>query len=284
MRCRISNIAFVVASIAAVFLQVAIAGAQTAQHPNRNRVERLRPIVEWLEQERQDGSIVGDVAAALGLGTGEEVATIAKIYRDTAGLQYSIHRVGDRPDVMILIRSTSDISDSWKIVRTGSIERSVHVDEQDKIHVAKFHPRLFEETLNFFEARVREVRVAAPAANNQSTAALAPAAAPSAAPAAPWLQPADASIAPANNVAALIERGTKYNLNSDYDRAIADFNQAIRLDANSAAAFYGRAAVYYNMGDFDRAIQDYDQVLRIDPRYNMAIAFRALAYDRKNQR
>lgn len=283
MRCRISNIAFAVASIATVFLQVAAAGAQTAQQPNRNRAERLRPIVEWLEQERQDGAIVGDVAAALGIGTGEEVPTIAKIYRDTAELQYSIHRVRDRHNVIILIRSTSDISDSWKIVGTGAIERSVRVDEQDKIHVAKLHPRLFEETLSFFEARVREVRVATPAVNNQSTA-LAPAAAPPAAPAAPWFQPPDASTAPANNVAALIERGTKYNVNSDYDRAIADFNQAIRLDSNSAAAFYGRAAVYYNMGDFDPAIQDYDQVLRIDPRYNMAITFRAMAYEQKNHR
>ncbi len=284
MRYRISKIVYVVALLAAMLLQVATVNAQTTQQTDRNRAERLKPVIEWLEQERQGGSIVGDVAAALGIGAGEEVPTIAKIYRDTTGLQYSIHRVRNRPDVMILIRSTSDISDSWKIVRTGAIERSVHVDEQDKVHVFKFQPRLFEETLNFFEARVREVGVEAPATNNQPAAAVDPAAAPPAAPAAPWFQPPDASIGPVTNVAALIERGTKYNLNSDYDRAIADFNEAIRLDPNSAAAFYGRAAVYYNMGDYDRAIQDYDQVLRIDPRYNMAPMFRALTYEKKNQR
>ena len=102
--------------------------------------------------------------------------------------------------------------------------------------------------------------------------------------AAPWAQPSDASIGPANSVAELIQRGNQYNLNSDYAHAIADFNQAIRLDSNSAPAFYGRAAVYYNMGDYDRAIQDYDQVLRLDPRNGMAVTFRALTYEKKNQR
>lgn len=278
MRYRTSSLVVVAALIAAGLSLGVAASAQTPQI-DRSRAERLYPLIAWAKDGGQAGSILGDVAATLGIGKGEEVPTLAMIYRDTTGLQYSFHVVKDQPNIMILIRSTPDISDSWKIVGTGAIERSVHVDEHDKVFQYKFQPRLFDETLSFFEARVREARREVPA---KPAEAADPAEAP--ASAAPWAQPSDASIGPANSVAELIQRGNQYNLNSDYAHAIADFNQAIRLDSNSAPAFYGRAAVYYNMGDYDRAIQDYDQVLRLDPRNGMAVTFRALTYEKKNQR
>jgi hypothetical protein len=274
MYYRTSRIAFVVALLSAVFAAVLVqaAGAQTAPI-DRSRAEKLGSMAAWVRDAGQAGSILDDVAQALGIGTGDEVATLAMIYRDTNGLQYSLHLVKDRPDMMILIRSTPDIADSWKIVATGAIERSVHVDEQDKVSVRKFQPRLFDETLEFFRDRLREANRAAPAP---------PAEIPLAA-ATPGAPPADAPMGPANGVAALIQRGTQYNLASNYDRAIADFTEAIRQAPNSAQAYYGRAAVYYNIGDYDRAIQDYDQVLRIDPRNSSAVTFRALTYDMKNQ-
>jgi tetratricopeptide (TPR) repeat protein len=279
MRYRTSSLVFIAALIAAGLSLSVAASTQTPQI-DRSRAERLYPLIAWAKDGGQAGSILGDVAATLGIGKGEEVPTLAMIYRDTTGLQYSFHVVKDQPNIMILIRSTPDISDSWKIVGTGAIERSVHVDEHDKVFQYKFQPRLFDETLSFFEARVREARREVPA---KPDGAVDPAETPPIS-AAPWAQPSDASIGPANSVAELIQRGNQYNLNSDYAHAIADFNQAIRLDSNSAPAFYGRAAVYYNMGDYDRAIQDYDQVLRLDPRNGMAVTFRALTYEKKNQR
>lgn len=42
----------------------------------------------------------------------------------------------------------------------------------------------------------------------------------------------------------------------NYDRAIQDFDQAIRLDPNAAIIFYDRGIAYANKHEYDRAIQD----------------------------
>jgi Flp pilus assembly protein TadD len=44
-----------------------------------------------------------------------------------------------------------------------------------------------------------------------------------------------------------------------YDRAIADFTQAIRLDPNNAKAYRERGLAYNNKGDYDGAIGDCTQ-------------------------
>jgi len=48
----------------------------------------------------------------------------------------------------------------------------------------------------------------------------------------------------------------------DYDRAIADYDEAIRLDAKIAAAFANLGNAYCAKGDFNDAIMDYDEVKR----------------------
>ena len=96
----------------------------------------------------------------------------------------------------------------------------------------------------------------------------------------------------------------------DFDRAIADFAEAIRLDPKLAAAYNSRAgayapratstapspiaprrsnsipdlpsptttvARYFAKGDFDRAIADYTETIRLDPKYIDAYLFRGLA-------
>jgi len=49
-------------------------------------------------------------------------------------------------------------------------------------------------------------------------------------------------------------RGAAYNEQGDTDRAIADFNEAIRLNPNSAMAFNHRGSAYLDKGDFDGGI------------------------------
>jgi tetratricopeptide (TPR) repeat protein len=51
----------------------------------------------------------------------------------------------------------------------------------------------------------------------------------------------------------------------EYDRALADFNEAIRLDPKSGDAHEGRGNVYYHRGDRDRASADYQAALRLMP-------------------
>ncbi len=69
-------------------------------------------------------------------------------------------------------------------------------------------------------------------------------------------------------------RGLAYYEKGDYDRAISDYTEIIRLDPNDAEAYFFRGLVYDNKGDHERAIADYESALRIDP--NNADARKAL--------
>ena len=84
-----------------------------------------------------------------------------------------------------------------------------------------------------------------------------------------------------NNANAYGNRGIAYGEKGDYDRAIADYNQAIRLDPNDPAAYYNRGIAYRRNGDYDRAIADYTQAIRLDPNDPAAYYFRGAAYNRK---
>jgi tetratricopeptide (TPR) repeat protein len=54
-------------------------------------------------------------------------------------------------------------------------------------------------------------------------------------------------------------RGHAYNVEREYDRAIQDFDQAIRLDPNNVLALNDRGTVYNSKHEYDQAIQDLDQ-------------------------
>ena len=54
-------------------------------------------------------------------------------------------------------------------------------------------------------------------------------------------------------------RGLTYDYAGDYDRAIADFDQALRLTPSNVDAFCSRGWAFAQKGDYDRAIQDCDQ-------------------------
>jgi tetratricopeptide (TPR) repeat protein len=60
-------------------------------------------------------------------------------------------------------------------------------------------------------------------------------------------------------------------------RAIADFSQAIGLDAKNATAFYYRGAIYGRQGLYASAIADLDEALRLVPRNKRVLAARQLA-------
>ena len=71
------------------------------------------------------------------------------------------------------------------------------------------------------------------------------------------------------------ERGVAYVALLDYDRALRDFGEAIRIDATFAKAFANRGAVYGAKQEFDRAIDDFTRVLALEPRSAPAFADRA---------
>src|SRR5277367_6015472 len=67
--------------------------------------------------------------------------------------------------------------------------------------------------------------------------------------------------------AAFANRGYAYRHKREYDRAIQDLDQAIKLDANNALAFNDRGGAYNGKHEYDRAIQDFDQAIRLDPNF-----------------
>ena len=81
-----------------------------------------------------------------------------------------------------------------------------------------------------------------------------------------------------NYVSAYYSRGNVYYNLKDYDRAIAEYNQALKLDPNYVNAYNGRGNVYYDLKDYDRAIAEYNQALKLDPNYVSAYHNRGNVY------
>ena len=80
---------------------------------------------------------------------------------------------------------------------------------------------------------------------------------------------------------ALMNRGSAYADQGNYSRAIADFDQAIRLNPQNGYAFYNRGNTYKAQGDSARAIVDFDQAIRLNPQFASAFANRGRTYHAK---
>lgn len=63
------------------------------------------------------------------------------------------------------------------------------------------------------------------------------------------------------------DRGQMYHRKSDYDHAIQDFNDSIRLNQSKhkAETYYNRGNAYGDKGDSDHAIQDFTVALSLEP-------------------
>src|SRR5882672_8197883 len=77
---------------------------------------------------------------------------------------------------------------------------------------------------------------------------------------------------------ALQNRGTAYLGKGDPDRAIEDYDRAIRLDPNYANAFNSRGVAYQAKGQNDRALKDYDEAIRLEPGNSNALDSRAFVH------
>ena len=64
-----------------------------------------------------------------------------------------------------------------------------------------------------------------------------------------------------------MNRGYIYEQKGDYDRAIADYNESIRLDPIYALAYRNRASLYIKKGDYNRAMADLNEAIRLDPNH-----------------
>jgi len=61
-------------------------------------------------------------------------------------------------------------------------------------------------------------------------------------------------------------RARAYYLKGEYDHAIHDFDDALRLNPKDVASYGLRGAAYLGKGDFDAAIRDLNDAIRLNPR------------------
>jgi tetratricopeptide (TPR) repeat protein len=76
-------------------------------------------------------------------------------------------------------------------------------------------------------------------------------------------------------------RGADFNNIGQYDRAVRDLNQAIKLNPNDAINFKNRSYSNAKKGQYERAFQDLDQAIKLDPNDAEALFYRSLARGRK---
>jgi tetratricopeptide (TPR) repeat protein len=63
-----------------------------------------------------------------------------------------------------------------------------------------------------------------------------------------------------------------------FDRTVANLNEAIGEDPHNPIILVARGNTYITHGDFDRAIIDFDEAIRLNPELAVAYARRAYAY------
>jgi len=62
-------------------------------------------------------------------------------------------------------------------------------------------------------------------------------------------------------------RGNAYNMLKEYDRAIADYNRVLEIRPAHAEAHYNRGNSYIYKGDYQQAMADYAAAIQINPNY-----------------
>ena len=68
---------------------------------------------------------------------------------------------------------------------------------------------------------------------------------------------------------------------AEYESAIADYSEAIRLKLampDLVYAYYGRGSAYAVRHNWDKAVADFTEAVRIDPEFSGAYHYRALVY------
>ena len=80
-----------------------------------------------------------------------------------------------------------------------------------------------------------------------------------------------------------LNRGLMYFRKNDAAEALADYDEAIALDAKLASAYVNRAAIFINRGDDALAIADLDRAAVISPQDSGIYLSRGFVYARRGE-
>ncbi len=69
-------------------------------------------------------------------------------------------------------------------------------------------------------------------------------------------------------------RGLTYRMLKKYDLSLKDFEKSIELNPLWPDTFYGRSLTYYDLGDMDNAIKDCDKAIGLKPDFKQASRFK----------
>ncbi len=78
-------------------------------------------------------------------------------------------------------------------------------------------------------------------------------------------------------------RGTVYAEQKQLQKAIEDFNKTIKLDLKFPESYYNRGLVYYEQKQFQKAIADYTKAIELDPKDAETCYNRGLVYYEQKQ-
>jgi tetratricopeptide (TPR) repeat protein len=67
-----------------------------------------------------------------------------------------------------------------------------------------------------------------------------------------------------------MKRGLEALEKKEYDKAIASFTEAIRLDPKNAAAFFNRGVAHELKKEYDKAVEGFTEAIRLEPKEFMA--------------
>jgi lipoprotein NlpI len=87
---------------------------------------------------------------------------------------------------------------------------------------------------------------------------------------------------PKNDVS-FANRGSAFRQKAEFDRAMLDYDEAIRINPKSASYFVLRGDIFRKKEEFDRAIRDYDEAIRLDPKNDVAFENRGTAFRLKRE-
>jgi tetratricopeptide (TPR) repeat protein len=78
-------------------------------------------------------------------------------------------------------------------------------------------------------------------------------------------------------------RGIQFGTKLEYEPALAELNESIRLNANRASVYTNRAAVLLALGDYASALADCDRALALDAKQVLAQVNRGCVYHQKGE-